>query len=668
MANIATASDLNNIRNGLSGDYVLTADIDLSGYANWEPIGSAATPFTGKLDGNGFTISNLAIDRGSTDNVGLFGVCSFTVAEARIIDVVITGADITGQDNVGALSGKLITNKSQEGGFDMVVDCLSTGIVDGRNNVGGLIGHIEGPLYAGHITAPNIFSYAVLEEYLARLTSCASSAAVTGAGVSIGGLVGQLREIMPIECRATGDVSGGDVVGGLIGFFFRGAITNSYAEGAVTGNKTVGGLIGHASYRPIIRKSYATGAVEATETISEPDASSAPTIGAGGLVGYMDIESLDRCYASGAVTGKYRVGGLVGSAVGGGFTSGNFRRVFAIGAVSAIGGAGGLIGFMFPRIGWAARIEQAFCSGPVTADKNSDAVIGQKGATFFEDDPAVEVIFTDPAFYDYDLIAGTAVNGGEGISTADFAIETTFDTVWDNFDRYWVIDTDESDYPLLKVFYDPTSISLSAKKGHDGQGLVLAYASSGKTYYRSFNGSEWSAEEQITEIPEPALNPNLFRTIDNRLAIAVSVDSALFIAVTEESSLTIDGVYGVGSGLYGNGLHLSNDRIKLYFITPTGTLAERVAELTSWNEINFDPATPLPSDSGMSKLKAIMVGEKSYIVWRSRGQHRLSFQDEGNTTTETIELSDGTITIRQDTPVVEVSFSLEGFDRGGDDG
>lgn len=666
---IATAADLNNVRNNLSGTYTLTANIDLSSYANWDPIGTDAAPFTGKLIGTGFEISGLAISRSSTDNVGLFGVCSFTslVNAPNLVDVVLVGSNVAGRDYVGALAGKIITDKSQDGGFDLIKGCSSGGVVSGRNHVGGLIGYCEGPLYAGHEISPSTYSYAVLEGYLAQITNCASSADVTGSGVNIGGLVGYTREVRACNSRASGDVVGGDIVGGFVGLFYRSATDGGcYATGAVTGTRVVGGLIGHASYRPVIRRSYATGAVEATEAIAEPDASSTPVIGAGGLVGVMEIESLDRCYATGTVTGKYRVGGLVGSAVGGGFASGNFHRVFSLGAVTAIGGAGGLVGFMFPRIGWAARIEQAFCSGPVTADKNSDAVIGQKGATFFEDDPAVEIIYTDPAFYDYDLITGTAVNGGEGISTADFAIETTFDTVWDNFDRYWVIDTDESDYPLLKVFYDPTSISLSAKMGHDGQGLVLAYASAGKTYYRSFDGSVWGEEEHIVGIPEPALNPNLFRTMDNRLAVVLNVDGALFIAVTEESALPIDGVYGVGSGLYGNGLHLSNDRVKLYFITPTGTLAERVAELTSWNEINFDPTTPLPSDSGMSKLKTIMVGDNSYLVWRSRGQHRMSFQDEGNSTTETIELSDGTITIRQDTPVVEVSFSLESFDRGGE--
>ena len=36
---IATAEDLAAIRSNLSDSYVLVADIDLSAYENWEPIG-----------------------------------------------------------------------------------------------------------------------------------------------------------------------------------------------------------------------------------------------------------------------------------------------------------------------------------------------------------------------------------------------------------------------------------------------------------------------------------------------------------------------------------------------------------------------------------------------------------------------------------------------------
>ena len=38
----------------------------------WQPIGDSSNAFTGQFEGNGFTISNLTIDR-STSDIGLFG-------------------------------------------------------------------------------------------------------------------------------------------------------------------------------------------------------------------------------------------------------------------------------------------------------------------------------------------------------------------------------------------------------------------------------------------------------------------------------------------------------------------------------------------------------------------------------------------------------------------
>ena len=74
----------NNDRYGMRS--VLTEDIDLSDYENWDPIGAfqplsdkpeeAEIPhpdfaFTGTFDGNGHTISNLTIDAPVSMGVGL---------------------------------------------------------------------------------------------------------------------------------------------------------------------------------------------------------------------------------------------------------------------------------------------------------------------------------------------------------------------------------------------------------------------------------------------------------------------------------------------------------------------------------------------------------------------------------------------------------------------
>ena len=64
---IYTAQDLDNIRNNLSGNYIIMNDIDLSVWGNWYPIGVADSSFTGELDGNGYIVKNMRIIQNSND-------------------------------------------------------------------------------------------------------------------------------------------------------------------------------------------------------------------------------------------------------------------------------------------------------------------------------------------------------------------------------------------------------------------------------------------------------------------------------------------------------------------------------------------------------------------------------------------------------------------------
>jgi hypothetical protein len=63
---IATADQPNQVRYHLeSGIYFeLTADIDLSSYSNWVPMGGVAEGgFNGNIDGKGYKITNLTFNR-----------------------------------------------------------------------------------------------------------------------------------------------------------------------------------------------------------------------------------------------------------------------------------------------------------------------------------------------------------------------------------------------------------------------------------------------------------------------------------------------------------------------------------------------------------------------------------------------------------------------------
>ena len=103
---------------------VLTNDIDLGG-KNWTPIKN----FKGTINGNGKVISNLKIT-GIKDNQGLIGVNKGGV----IIDLTIDYPEIIVRaNNIGAIAGNC------ESGA--VVNCIvAKGTVNGKSNVGGLIG------------------------------------------------------------------------------------------------------------------------------------------------------------------------------------------------------------------------------------------------------------------------------------------------------------------------------------------------------------------------------------------------------------------------------------------------------------------------------------------------------------------------------------------------
>ena len=72
---VATAEQLNAVRNNLSAYYIQTQNIDLSQYKNWMPIGSEKNAFEGSFNGNGYTINNLTFLKPIHEEptIGLFG-------------------------------------------------------------------------------------------------------------------------------------------------------------------------------------------------------------------------------------------------------------------------------------------------------------------------------------------------------------------------------------------------------------------------------------------------------------------------------------------------------------------------------------------------------------------------------------------------------------------
>ena len=221
---IYNPAQLNQVRNytGKKDVYfTLGADIDLTSWISsnspeqgWNPIGTDANPFKGTFSGNGHTIKGMSILRGSTYNVGFFGVAS----DATISNLTIEGS-VNGGNNVGILAGYFT---------GIIENCRAKGSVNGLSDcVGGLIGK------SGN----------------SDIKTCRADATVKGTDY-VGGLIGKSGNADLKSCRVNAEVHGSAYVGGLIGYVLATktssdkTIDDCFAAGSVNGGGNVGGLIG----------------------------------------------------------------------------------------------------------------------------------------------------------------------------------------------------------------------------------------------------------------------------------------------------------------------------------------------------------------------------------------------------------------------------------------
>lgn len=102
---IETEEDLRAIGSGsysLSDNYMLNRDITLK--KEWRAIGDDKQPFTGKFDGNGYTINNLTITDKKAKFIGLFG----WVEGATINNVTLANVDIASAGGKGRSIGPIV--------------------------------------------------------------------------------------------------------------------------------------------------------------------------------------------------------------------------------------------------------------------------------------------------------------------------------------------------------------------------------------------------------------------------------------------------------------------------------------------------------------------------------------------------------------------------------
>ncbi|MBN1662160.1 MAG: filamentous hemagglutinin N-terminal domain-containing protein [Deltaproteobacteria bacterium] len=545
VANDATQTTLQGMKNNLTGYYALGSNIDAEITEEWNggegftPVGSFLwnAGFTGRFDGLGHTITNLTINRPLEDYVGLFGsigwdleIISFEPFEfiehsGAVSNVGLVESSVSGSYYVGGLAG---ANQGTVSNAYASVDVRGFG-----SYIGGLVGY-NGWMGERQTTVNiNVFDGSPLPLRVNDGTIINSYATGNVIGVPIG------RGNFLIN-----DIDIGDFfdsyrgVGGLVGGN-SGTIHNTYATGNVSGLFGVGGLVGLNvgqnvgdpqnndfvvfSVDPVpvaggtITNSYATGAVTGTEAV-------------GGLVGgngyyyydpywyeyyYISGGTISNTYATGSVNGDCYVGGLVGLNVGQSVdgpiddpgilvqlddvinVGGTIINSYATGAVTGDDTVGGLVGgngyfdsVTSTFIG-GGTISNTYAAGPVIGNSNVGGLVGGNGGT------------VNYSFWDQTVNPPPFVDNGIGTpkSTIEMKQLATFTVIppvppdvsasWDIDDagstgKIWRI-YEGNTYPLLRSFLTPLTVTANPySKTYDGQ----AYSSDAGVTYSGFANGE----------------------------------------------------------------------------------------------------------------------------------------------------------------------------------
>ncbi|MFC1552610.1 FlgD immunoglobulin-like domain containing protein [Candidatus Latescibacterota bacterium] len=263
------------------GYYKLMNTIEAGGFP-FIPIDS----FKGTLDGQGYSIHDLKIERLDDDNVGLFRIVHQT---AIIKDLIIDEQIVYGHSIVGAIAGY----------FDgTIVNCHTTNvevkgnIASAGSDIGGLVGQNHG----------------IIRNCSAVVFS---NGDVRGYGKKVGGIAGEnfpdgvIEFCWTIFTEIAGQDDAGATIsriGGIVGENY-GTIRQCYNSSTIVKSHSIwaGGIAGYNNGSGIIEDSYSLSKVLGEQI--------------GGIVGKNE-GTIERCYAAGYIADVLG-GGLIGDSNGG---------------------------------------------------------------------------------------------------------------------------------------------------------------------------------------------------------------------------------------------------------------------------------------------------------------------------------------------------------------
>jgi hypothetical protein len=208
---ITNCEQLQDINNNLNAYYILGNNIDCTydthsggtlynGGRGFDPIGSIGVlSFRGNLNGRGYVIEGLMINRTDEDYIGFIAY-----NQGNVSNIQFKNMNISGRDYVGTVAG---TNRLG------IANTSVNGTVKGRNQVGG---------FAGAIVAEAGYNSLIKDSYTqANVTGVANVGGFTGD--SIGGFPSITKTI---NCYSTGKVTGTTNVGGFLGVIGQGGVNS----------------------------------------------------------------------------------------------------------------------------------------------------------------------------------------------------------------------------------------------------------------------------------------------------------------------------------------------------------------------------------------------------------------------------------------------------------
>ena len=266
-----------------NGEVVLLNNIDMSDVTSWTPIGNAAITyngyttvsvasgyaFTGKFNGNGYSITNLTMKNASaTKPCGLFGLLSGATVKNVNLGTPSDNSSIyvktTARNNVGAICG-ISSNSYIENCKNYAPITIGGTSSSTMFSIGGITGY-----HTGSGTA----AYAVknCENYGTINVSCGTNQANGSAGVQVGGISGFSASATTATtnaildgCKNYGEINANcGRVSGLTPVLMYCDAKNCINYGAITSTLTsalVAGLVSFQTYNAVMTDCWNYGSV-----------------------------------------------------------------------------------------------------------------------------------------------------------------------------------------------------------------------------------------------------------------------------------------------------------------------------------------------------------------------------------------------------------------------